>query len=89
MLSLALRSPAAPSLGIVGWVVVAYHAAVAAIEASLRAVSQHTGIPIVVVAATALVLSYHFARRAARLAVQIGIVVAVLFAATKLGWIHW
>jgi len=88
-LELALRAPAAPSLGIVGWIVVAYHAASAAIEASLHAVSQHTGIPIVLVAAAAIVISYHFARRAARLALQVGIVAAALFAATKLGWIHW
>jgi hypothetical protein len=74
---------------IVAWVVAGYHAVAAWVVVALHAVSKHTGIPLVVVAGLALVLSFRFVRRAARLALEVGVVVGLLLVATELGWIHW
>lgn len=81
--------PVTPSLGILAWVVRAYHGGTASLAAALHAVSQHTGIPVVVVAALALVLSYRMIRRGARLAFEVAVVVVLLLGATRFGWIHW
>ncbi len=81
--------PVTPSLGILAWVVHAYRGGTASVMGALHAVSQHTGIPVVVVAALALVFSYRMIRRGARLAFEVAVVVAVLLGATSLGWIHW
>ena len=51
--------------------------------------SRHTGLPVVVVAAIALVVSFRLARQAVRLAFQVAIVAALLAVATRLGWIRW
>jgi len=58
-------------------------------RAALRVVSSHTGLPIVLVAAFALVLSYRLARRMTRLAAELTLVVTALFVATRFGWISW
>jgi hypothetical protein len=81
--------PFSTPVGITAWLVHAYHGGMAGVTAGLHAVSRHTGIPVVVVAALVLVLSYRVIRRGARLALEVGVVVAVLLVATKLGWIHW
>jgi hypothetical protein len=75
--------------GITGLALRGYHAAATGVTAGLHAVSRHTGVPVVVVAALAIVLSYRLARRAARLAVELAVVLALLLVATQLGWIHW
>jgi hypothetical protein len=59
------------------------------LRAALRWVAEHSGLPVVVVAAVALVASWHAFRRALRLAVEVAIAVAALVAATRLGWISW
>lgn len=51
--------------------------------------SRHTGVPAVVVAAGALVVSYRIFRRAVRLAVELAIALTVVLVATKMGWIHF
>jgi hypothetical protein len=81
--------PVAPGWGILAWVAAAYHAGVAGVVSCLHSVSQHTGIPVVVVAAAALVLSYRFARRGARLALEMVVALGLVLLATRLGWIHW
>jgi hypothetical protein len=53
------------------------------------AIARHTGVPAVVVAAIALVLSFRLARRMARLFVEVGLALAVLLTLTSLGWIRW
>ena len=56
---------------------------------ALRWGSHHSGLPVVVVAALALVLSYRLAKRAARLAVEVVVATTLLLVATHLGWIVW
>ncbi len=51
--------------------------------------STHTGLPAVVVASTALVVSWRMFRRALRLAVEMTIAMTVVLVATKLGWINF
>lgn len=51
--------------------------------------AHHSGLPVVVVAALALVVSFRVVKRAARLAVEVVLATAVLLAATRLGWIVW
>ena len=60
---------------------------------SLRAAvhwgSDHTGLPTILVAAMAMVVSFRMFRRSVRFAVEVVVCVALLACATKLGWIHW
>jgi hypothetical protein len=51
--------------------------------------SKHTGLPIVVVAAFMLVVSFRLARTAVRLALQVAVVAAILAVASHLGWVRW
>jgi hypothetical protein len=51
--------------------------------------SQHTGLPVLVIAAIALVASWHMVRRALRFAVQVAVTAALLVVATKLGLLAW
>jgi len=51
--------------------------------------SRHTGVPVVVLAAAALVVSWRLARRATRMAVEFLVALTLVLAATKLGWIRW
>jgi hypothetical protein len=57
--------------------------------AALRWGSQHTGLPIIVVAAIVLVVSWRIFRRSVRFVVEVTIAVALLLFATRFGWIHW
>ncbi len=56
---------------------------------SLRWGAHHSGLPVVVVAALALVVSFRLAKRAARLAVEVVLATVVLLVASRLGWIQW
>ena len=60
-----------------------------AVRAALRWGSVHSGLPVVVVAAVAVVVSWRLAKRTARLALEVTVVTAALLAATRLGWIAW
>lgn len=51
--------------------------------------SGHTGVPVALVAGTALVLSWRLAKKAARLMLEIAVATALIFLATRLGWIRW
>ena len=51
--------------------------------------TQHTGIPIVIVAAAVIVLSWRLAKKVFGLIVQIAFVSVLLFLATRFGWIRW
>jgi hypothetical protein len=55
----------------------------------LRWASLHTGLPAVVIAALALVLAWRVARRTWHIALELGLALAALLLATKLGWIRW
>ena len=56
---------------------------------ALRWGSQHTGLPIILVAAIALVVSWRIFRRSLRFVLEVTITVALLLVATHIGWIHW
>ena len=59
---------------------------------ALHTVAQHTGIPVVLLAALALVVSWRllkFAKSALRLALQVAVVAVLLVVATHLGWLRW
>ena len=58
-------------------------------KVALRHVSEHTGIPIVLVAAIALVISYRTAKRMLRFAVEVGVALVLVVAMTELGWIRF
>jgi hypothetical protein len=75
--------------GIVAWLTRAYHLGLATVTQALRYVSQHTGVPVVLVAAVALVVSYRLVRRATRFVAEVAIALVLVLALTKLGWIHW
>jgi hypothetical protein len=51
--------------------------------------AQHTGLPLVLFTAIALVASWHVFRRTLRFAVEVAIAVAALLLATRFGWIAW
>jgi hypothetical protein len=75
--------------GLTAWLGRVFHAVWASASTALHAVSRHTGVPVFVLAAAAIVLSYRMARQAVRLAVEMTVVAALLLAATRLGWIRW
>ena len=56
---------------------------------TLRWGAAHTGLPVVIVAAVALVVSLRLARRWARFVVEVAVAAGVLVAATRFGWIRW
>jgi hypothetical protein len=51
--------------------------------------AHHTGLPVMLVAAIALVVSGHIAKRTLRFGVEVALVLGLLFAATRLGWVEW
>jgi hypothetical protein len=55
----------------------------------LRWASQHTGLPVIVVAAIALVLSWRIVKQTLRFALQVALALALLLGATKLGLVSW
>jgi hypothetical protein len=71
------------------WLLHLYHGGLAGVTAGLHAVARHTGIPVVLVAAMALVISWRLARRGGRLALELGLALVVVLAATRFGWVHW
>jgi hypothetical protein len=59
------------------------------VRAALRWGAHHTGVPVVVFAGVALVVSWHVFRRTLRLALEVALAVVALLVATHLGWISW
>ncbi len=59
------------------------------VRGALRWGAHHTGLPIVLVAAISLVLSWRILKRTVRLAVEVVIALALLVVATRLGWLTW
>lgn len=71
------------------WIVPLAPTAADGMRAALRWGSQHTGLPIIVVAAIAIVVSWRIFRRSLRFVVEVTIAVALLLVATRIGWIRW
>jgi hypothetical protein len=51
--------------------------------------SHHTGLPVILVAAIALVASWHMFKRTMRFAIEVAVAVAILLMATRLGLLSW
>jgi hypothetical protein len=80
-----MPSPVLDPHRLLGWASPAEHG----LREAIRWGSHHSGLPMVVVAALAVVVSWRLAKRAARLAIEVVVVTAMLLAATRLGWIAW
>lgn len=65
------------------------YAIATALRGALREGSHRTGVPVILLAGGALVLSWHVFRRTLRLVVQMLLVTVLLFVATHLGWVSW
>jgi hypothetical protein len=59
------------------------------VRSALREVAHHTGLPIVLVAAVALVLSWRMLRRTLPMLIEVAFAVALLLVATRFGWLNW
>ena len=55
----------------------------------VQLLSQHSGVPALVVAALLLVVGWRLLKKLARFFAEVALVTAALFAATQLGWIRW
>lgn len=51
--------------------------------------AEHTGVPAVLVAAVALVISWRMFKRTMRFAVQVGVALVVVLVATHFGWLRF
>lgn len=65
------------------------HVGASAFGVAVRYASVHTGVPAVVVAATALVVSYRVFKRTLKFAVQLALALTLVLAATELGWLRF
>jgi hypothetical protein len=61
----------------------------ASVRTVVRWAAHHTGLPVVLVAAILLVLSWRVLRRTLRLALEVLVALALLAVATRLGWLTW
>jgi hypothetical protein len=60
-----------------------------ALQGALRWGSEHTGLPVILVAAITIVASFRMFKRTLRFVVEVVLCVAALAFATRFGWIHW
>jgi hypothetical protein len=65
------------------------HATTAWTKHALHWASSHTGLPIVVIAVLASILVLRVVRRTWLAVFEVAVAFALIFAATRLGWIHW
>jgi hypothetical protein len=59
------------------------------IRTALRWGSQHTGLPVMLVAGIAIVVAWRSFKRTLRFVIQVVLAVAALAFATRFGWITW
>lgn len=55
----------------------------------VRLLSEHSGVPALLVAAVLVVVGFRLLKRSVRFFAEVALVTAALFAATQLGWIRW
>jgi len=60
-----------------------------AVRAGLRWMAEHTGLPVVVIAAIALVTSFRIFRHTLRFVIEVAVTTAVLFIASRFGLLTW
>jgi len=82
--STAVRAPSDP-FATAGWLA---HAS-EWLRFALRWGAHHTGLPAMLVAAIVLVASGHIVKRTLRFGIEVAVVLGLLFAATRFGWIQW
>jgi len=58
-------------------------------KAVVRLLSQHSGIPALLVGALLIVVGWRLLKKSARFFAEVALVTVALFAATQLGWIRW
>jgi hypothetical protein len=63
--------------------------AVGGVRTVVRWGAHHSGLPVILVGALTLVLSWRVIRRSFRLALEVVIALALLVVATRLGWLTW
>ena len=51
--------------------------------------AEHTGLPVILVAAVTLVVAFRLAKRTVHFAIELAFAVTLLFVASKMGWIRW
>jgi hypothetical protein len=56
---------------------------------AVRYLSQHTGVPALLVAAVLVAVGYRLLKRSFRFLMEVTLVAAALVAMTELGWIQW
>jgi phosphate/sulfate permease len=61
----------------------------AAFRMGVRYSAEHTGVPAVVVASVALVVSWRVFKRTVRFAVELAIALTVVITLTELGWLRF
>jgi hypothetical protein len=59
------------------------------VRGGLAWAAHHTGLPVILVAAIALVASWHMVKRTLRFAIEVALALAALFVATRLGLLSW
>jgi hypothetical protein len=64
-------------------------APVSSLREGLHWLANHSGLPVMLVAAIAIVVSWRVFKKVARLAIEVAVVLVLLAIATKLGWISW
>ncbi|HEX4445754.1 MAG TPA: hypothetical protein VH044_03435 [Polyangiaceae bacterium] len=84
-----LLDPARTFHAILGWGPRIGPVATSGARTALRWAAHHSGLPMVLVAAIAVVLSWRLIKRTLRLAVEVLIALAFLVAATRMGWLTW
>ncbi len=64
-------------------------AALPSVREGLHWVANHTGVPVVLVAAVGIVVSWRVFKRVVGLAIEVVVVLVLLLIATRVGWISW
>jgi len=64
-------------------------AGLAGIRTGLRWAAHHSGLPLILVAAIALVVSWRLFKRGVRFGLEVALALALLVVATRLGWVTW
>ncbi len=84
-----MRSSVPDPRSILGWVPRLGPATATSLRAIVRWGAHHSGLPVILVAAVLVVLSWRLIKRTLRLTVEVVIALALLVAATRLGWLTW
>ena len=65
------------------------HAAGTTVRHAVDWIAHHTGLPVLLVAAVLIVISWRVFKRSVGLVVEVAVALALLLIATRCGWISW